>query len=139
MAFESWPETDLLKFVSPELRLQVSYDQNSDWHELTLFEHTIATVEKVPKIVNLRWAALLHDVGKPFVRTDNKRGSSNYVFHDVVGAELITGIGKRLKWSNERLDIVRELVGYHLDDASPLRQADNSSKSKVASKEHKMD
>src|SRR6266542_566809 len=124
-------ETDLLKFLLPELRLQVGYDQNSDWHELTLLEHTIATVGKVPKILNLRWAALLHDIGKPFVRTDNKRGSSNYVFHDAIGAELIYGIGKRLKWSNERLRIVKELVGYHLDDASPLRQADNSSKSKL--------
>lgn len=124
-------ESDLIKLILPELRVQGGYDQNSDYHELTLWEHTLSTVEKVPKDINLRWAALLHDVGKPFVRTDNKRGSSNYVFHDVVGAELIYGIGKRLKWSNERIETITEMVKNHLSDDSPLRKADNSSKSKL--------
>lgn len=123
-------ETDLIKFVLPELRLQREYDQNSDWHELTLDEHTFGTVAKTPNTLNLRWAALLHDIAKPFVRTENRRGRSNYVFHDVVGAELIYGIGKRLKWSNERINEVSNLVRHHLEDESPLRQADNATKSK---------
>lgn len=126
-------ETDLLKFILPELRIQIGYDQNSDYHELDLWEHTLATVSKVPKDINLRWAALLHDVGKPFVRTDNVRGTSNYVFHDTIGAELVHGIGKRLKWSNERTAAVRELIANHLSDESPLREADNSSKSMLPS------
>lgn len=121
-------ETDLMKFILPELRLQYGYDQNSDYHEMTLLEHSKATMLGVESNVTLRWAALLHDIGKPFVRTDNKRGSSNYVFHDVVGSEMILGIGKRLKWSNERLNEVQELVKHHLEDESPLRKADNASK-----------
>jgi len=120
--------TDLIKFLLPELRIQIGYDQNSDWHEYSLAEHTIKTIGATPASTTLRWAALLHDIGKPFVRTDNKRGSSNYVFHDVVGAEMIYGIGKRLKWSNERLQMMQELVRNHLSDDSPLRNADNSSK-----------
>jgi tRNA nucleotidyltransferase/poly(A) polymerase len=123
--------TDLIKFVLPELRIQSGYDQNSDWHELSLVEHTIRTVAATPTDLTLRWAALLHDIAKPFVRTDNKRGTSNYVFHDVVGAELVYGIGKRLKWSNERLQAVQELVKSHLSDDSPLRAADNGSKAKI--------
>lgn len=122
--------TDLIKFMLPELRIQSNYDQNSDWHDLTLMEHTVKTLAAVPQDVTLRWAALLHDVGKPFVRTDNKRGTSNYIFHDKVGAEIIYGIGKRLKWSNERLKAVQDLVANHLSDDSPLRKADNSSKKK---------
>ena len=124
-------DSDLLKFVLPELRLQVGYDQNSDWHDLTLWEHTLHTVDKTKADITLRWAALLHDVGKPFVRTENIRGRSNYVFHDTVGTELIYGVGKRLKWSNERLHAVSELVKHHLEDDSPLREADNSSKKKA--------
>lgn len=121
-------ETDLMKFLLPELRLQYRYDQNSDWHDLALHEHSIATMLDVPRDINIRWAALLHDVGKPFVRTDNNHGRSNYVFHDVIGAELVYGISKRLKWSNERITVVTELVRNHLSDESPLRKADNSSK-----------
>jgi tRNA nucleotidyltransferase (CCA-adding enzyme) len=122
--------TDLIKFLLPELRIQSGYDQNSDWHEYSLIEHTIRTVEAAPEDITLRWAALLHDIAKPFVRTNNKRGTSNYVFHDAVGAEMVYGIGKRLKWSNDRLQDVQELVRNHLSDDSPLRKADNSSKKK---------
>lgn len=121
-------ETGLIKFVLPELRLQHGYDQNSDYHELSLLDHSIQTASLVPADITLRWAALLHDIGKPFVRTDNIRGSSNYVFHDVVGAELIYGIGKRLKWANERIETVSDLIKNHLSDESPLRKADNASK-----------
>ena len=121
-------ESGLMKFVLPELQIQYMYDQNSDYHALTLAEHTMKTVEQSPKELNTRWAALLHDVGKPFVRTDNRRGSSNYIFHDTVGAELVYGIGKRLKWSNERLKEVQDLVKNHLSDESPIREADNFSK-----------
>lgn len=124
-------ETDLIKFMLPEMRLQWEYDQNSDYHELSLLEHSIATTEKVEPKPMLRWAAFLHDIGKPFVRTDNKRGTSNYVFHDDIGAELVYGIGKRMKWSNERLNEVQALIKHHLNDDSPLREADNSSKTKV--------
>ena len=127
-------ETDLMKFVLPELRLQFMYDQNSDYHDLPLHEHSIATMMKVEKNKDLRWAALLHDIGKPFVRTDNIRGTSNYVFHDIIGADMVIGIGKRLKWSNERINFVSDTIRHHLEDESPLREADNSSKSKLVLK-----
>lgn len=126
-------ESGLMMFMLPELYLQKDYDQNSDWHEFTLSEHSLRTVEGVPKDVTLRWAALLHDIGKPFVRTENKRGRSNYVFHELVGSEMIYGIGKRLKWSNERLNAVMELVRTHLNENNPLRKSDNQSKSTTPS------
>ncbi|MFB9654781.1 CCA tRNA nucleotidyltransferase [Pseudarthrobacter oxydans] len=120
--------TDLIKYLLPELRLQKDYDQNSDWHEYTLDEHTARTVTGVPAEPDLRWAAWLHDIGKPFVRAENKRGRSNYVHHEVIGAEIVQGIGRRLKWSNERTERISQLILHHLEDDSPLRQADNSSK-----------
>jgi tRNA nucleotidyltransferase (CCA-adding enzyme) len=118
----------LLKFMLPELWLQVGYDQNSPYHELKLWEHTIATVAQAPKDVDLRWAALLHDVGKPFVRTENKRGYSNYIMHDLVGSYIAEGIAARLKWSNARAKLVVETIRDHMKDDSPIRKADNASK-----------
>lgn len=120
--------TRLLNYMIPELAIQIGYDQDSPYHELTLWEHTLSTVDKAPLDVDLRWAALLHDVGKPYVRTQNNKGYSNYIHHDLVGAELATAIGRRLKWSNDRLGRVSETVRYHLQDASPIRAADNASK-----------
>lgn len=121
----------ILKFMLPELWVQVGYDQDSPYHDLTLWEHTMATVSKAPLDADLRWAALLHDVGKVFTRTTNKKGYSNYLMHDIVGAEVAEGIALRLKWSNQRRETVVKTIREHMRDDSPIRQADNSSKKNV--------
>lgn len=121
----------LLKFMFPELWLQVGYDQDSPYHELTLWEHTLSTVKLAPNDVNMRWSALLHDIGKPFTRVANKNGYSNYIMHDMVGSYLAEGIAARLKWPNERRETVVETICNHMRDDSPIRQADNASKSAV--------
>jgi putative nucleotidyltransferase with HDIG domain len=119
--------TRLLNFMIPPLAIQVGYDQNSTWHDLTLWEHTLATVDAAPNDVDLRWAALLHDVGKPFVRTD-RPDRSNYIMHDLLGAEIAKSVGLYLKWSNARIEKVSETIFNHLRDDSPIREADNASK-----------
>jgi tRNA nucleotidyltransferase (CCA-adding enzyme) len=116
----------------PELWLQVGYDQNTPYHELSLWEHTLSTMHLVPNDVDLRWAALLHDVGKVFVRTENKRGYSNYIMHDIVGSYIAEGIAARLKWSNQRRNTVVETILNHLKDESPIRAVDNGSKTNLA-------
>lgn len=121
-------QTRLLHFMLPELAMQVGWDQDSPYHELDLWEHTIKTVCLTEKDINLRWAALLHDIGKPYTRTINKRGYSNYVYHDAVGAEMILKIGSYLRWSKERVSMVSDIVKEHLDFSSPLHQADSDAR-----------
>jgi len=77
--------------------------------------------------VTLRWAALLHDVGKPFARAE-KPGRSTYVGHELVGAEIVERTGLYLRWSNARRGAVRELVRDHMLPDSPLKAADDSAK-----------
>lgn len=122
---EALQVSGLLRFMLPELQIQVGYDQNSPHHGLELWEHTKGVVELADK--PLRWAALLHDVAKPFTRTD-RPDRSNYIFHDVIGADMVYGIGKRLKWSNERIQEVSDLVRHHLLEDSPLRKADKEAR-----------
>jgi tRNA nucleotidyltransferase (CCA-adding enzyme) len=109
----------------PELSLQVGYDQNSPYHEFTLWEHTLKVVDGVPADINLRWAALLHDVGKPFVRLE-KSDRSTYIKHDLLGAELVERIARHLKWSNDRREVVKAHVLNHMQESSPLREADRA-------------
>jgi putative nucleotidyltransferase with HDIG domain len=122
--------TRLLNFMIPELSLQVGYDQNSPYHEFTLWEHTLKVVEGVPADINLRWAALLHDVGKPFVRLE-KSDRSTYIKHDLLGAELVERIARQLKWSNDRREEVKHLVFNHMQANSPLREADTAAHTKT--------
>jgi tRNA nucleotidyltransferase (CCA-adding enzyme) len=119
--------TGLLRFMLPELHLQVGYDQNSPYHDRTLWEHTLGVVEATPADVTLRWGALLHDIAKPFVRVE-KPGRSTYVKHDILGAEMVERLALYLKWSKKRREDVRELVRDHLLETSPLREADMSAK-----------
>jgi putative nucleotidyltransferase with HDIG domain len=120
-------ETNLLRYLLPELHLQVGYEQNSRFHDRTLFEHTLGVLEATPLDVTLRWAALLHDIGKPYMRVD-KPDRSTYVRHDLVGAELVERIALYLKWGNARREEVTTLVREHMQPDSPLRAADDSAK-----------
>jgi putative nucleotidyltransferase with HDIG domain len=120
--------TRLLHFMLPELAIQVDYNQDSPYHQLDLWEHTVKTVRLVHNGLTLRWAALFHDIGKPYVRQQNKHGYSNYTYHEVVGAELVTKIGRYLRWSNARTTGVHDLVRHHLDAGSPLEHADSDAR-----------
>jgi len=120
-------ETHLLRYLLPELELQVDYDQNSRYHDRTLWDHTVAVVAATPPDVTLRWAALLHDVAKPYVRTE-KSDRSTYVKHDLLGAEIVERTALYLKWSTARRREVRELVRDHMLESSPLKAADDAAK-----------
>jgi len=136
-ALDFFMETRLMNFMIPELALQYNYEQNSKYHNLTLWEHTKKALDNTPKDIILRWAILLHDVGKPFVRTDKffyeddgtkSLLKTNYIHHETAGAELVDKIAKYLKWSNERREQVVNLVKNHLQKDSPLKQYDEMGK-----------
>lgn len=120
-------ETGCMAFIIPELVLQHNYDQNNPHHNLNLWEHTLIVVESVPTDINMKWAALLHDIGKPFMRNDEKK-YSRYIGHDLVGAELVERTARHLKWSNEQREAVVGLVLNHMADSSPLKPYDRIGK-----------
>lgn len=120
-------ESGLLRFILPELSLQKDYEQNSRHHRYTLWEHTLRVTAAVPSEILLRWAALLHDIAKPFVRVE-KADRSIYVKHDLLGYDMVLRLGGHLRWSNERTRKVAEIVRDHLREDSVLRQSDNLAK-----------
>ena len=121
-------DLNVFKYTIPELHLQLDFDQDSPYHDFFLHMHTIKVVKLVPNDINLRWAALLHDIGKPFTRTINKRGYSNYINHELLGAEMVEKIAKYLKWSTDRRVTVVDLIKNHLKEDSVLKPYDNASK-----------
>lgn len=117
--------SNLLKYMIPELGLQHNYDQHTPYHKFSLWVHTCKVVEYSPADLNLRWAALLHDVGKPFVRTWKNTNQAMYIDHEKVGREMTIKIGTYLRWSSARIRVVSDLVNNHLQDDNPLKMADN--------------
>ena len=120
--------TRIMNFILPELSLQDGYDQNNPAHIHLLWQHTLETVKYTQKDIELRWAALLHDIAKPFVRTENAKGYSNYIKHDLLGGEFVLRLAHYLRWSNDRKNNVYNLVINHMREESPLKQADQEAK-----------
>lgn len=122
-------DTGLCRFMIPELSLQKDYEQNSRYHSHSLWDHTIRVVQSSQPDIHLRWAALLHDIGKPFVRVEKKdpdRGT--YAFHELLGHDMVVRLGTHLRWSKDRISAVSCLVREHRMPESPLRAADDDAK-----------
>ena len=118
----------IFRYIIPELQLQFEYEQNSKYHDFKLHQHTINVVVATPNKLYLRWAALLHDVAKPFVRTENKNGNSNYINHEILGADMAEKLSRHLKFSNEMRECIVDIVKNHLNDDCELREYDNKGK-----------
>jgi len=79
-----------------------------------VFAHTVQTVTLSPATHALRWAALLHDVGKVPTRTVEPGGRIRFFGHPKVGAQLAEQICRRLRMSNAQTAAIVHLVGEHM-------------------------
>ncbi len=108
-------KTGLLKQFVPELVEGVGVSQNRS-HIYTVFTHAVKALGFAAKRgygLNIRLAALFHDIAKPLVKKGEGYDSTFYN-HDIVGAKITRKILKRLKYSNEVIDKVTHLVRHHM-------------------------
>jgi poly(A) polymerase len=116
-------ETGLAARVLPELpALALERDEHHLHkdvyeHTLTVLEQSIALEERLPgggpDFVS-RFAALMHDVGKPKTRRFVGDGTVTFHHHDVVGAKLTRKRMQALRFSGDQIDAVTKLVELHL-------------------------
>ena len=104
---------DVLSVVIPEIAPMVGYDQLNHHHHFDLWEHTVQSVENIPAEPDLRLAMLLHDTGKPAVRTMDEKGEAHYRGHQSVSAEIAGRVADGLRLDRETRDRVVLLVRYH--------------------------
>jgi poly(A) polymerase len=114
--------TGLAAHVLPELpALRLERDEHHRHkdvfeHSLTVLEQAIEQEDRLPSSPDLvnRLAALLHDIGKPATRRFEAGGKVSFHHHDVVGAKLARARLTALRFSNEDVKAVSELVELHL-------------------------
>jgi len=104
----------LLTQVIPELKSSVGFQQHNPHHRYDVFTHTAHVVEAVPRELALRWAALLHDVGKPACFTLDENGRGHFKGHAKVSQEMANAILLRLKAPVLLRQQVTELIGLHM-------------------------
>ena len=113
-------QTGLGDVVLPEIGgMQMAIDEHHQHkdvyqHSLTVLRQAIALEEPGHPDLVLRWAALLHDIGKPTTRRHESDGGVSFHHHEVVGAKMVRKRMRSLKYSKQMIDDVSQLVYLHL-------------------------
>jgi len=102
----------LLKELIPELLPLIGQKQNK-YHVDDVFDHTLKVMEQTPARLELRLAALLHDVAKPDCFSFDQEGAHFYD-HDRLGADISKQILQRFKYSGKICDLVYKLILNHM-------------------------
>jgi len=109
----------VLTQVIPELAPSVGFDQRSPHHAYDVFTHISHVVETIPPTPVLRWAALLHDVGKPQAFTTDETGRGHFLDHAKIGGAMADNILRRLKAPTALREQVVFLVAHHMTPLQP--------------------
>jgi poly(A) polymerase len=119
---EAMVDSGLAAVVLPELpALRLESDEHH--HHKDVYEHTLMVVEQAIGYEKeyglegdfvLRFAALLHDIGKPATKRNEPGGAVSFHQHDLVGSRLSAARMRELKFDNATTKAVKELVRLHL-------------------------
>ena len=110
-------ETGLLEYVFPEISVMYGLDQTSEYHHKDIFFHTLEVVDNAAKLsdkLDLRLAALVHDIAKPNTRRIDKKKGYTFYGHDDYGARMLKKVSERMKFSNKTRDYIVKLTALHL-------------------------
>jgi len=117
-------QTGLAEHVLPELpKLSLEIDEHH--HHKDVYEHTLTVLEQAMQLEQthqpvsspdfvLRFAALMHDVGKPRTRRFESDGGVSFHHHEVVGAKMTRKRMQALRFSTDDTEAVSRLVELHL-------------------------
>ncbi|QRY62305.1 CCA tRNA nucleotidyltransferase [Gordonia sp. PDNC005] len=112
-------ESGLAERVLPEIPgMKLTIDEHHQHkdvyqHSLTVLKQAVDLETGDPDLV-LRWAALLHDIGKPATRRHEDGGGVSFHHHEVVGAKMVRKRMRALKYPKAIVDDVSQLVFLHL-------------------------
>ena len=122
LGLEALVDSGLAEHVLPELpALKLETDEHH--HHKDVYQHTLTVVEQaidyekdygLERDFVLRFAALLHDIGKPATRKLEAGGAVSFYHHDMVGAKLATKRMKALRFDNDTTKAVAHLIEHHL-------------------------
>lgn len=118
MGFRLLDKSGLLEILFPELvKLKGTTSVGERTHKDN-FKHTLEVLDNISKKSDdlfLRWAAVLHDIGKPYCKRYDEKTGFSFHGHELKGSRMVKPIFRRLKLPlNEKMKYVEKLVSLHL-------------------------
>ena len=113
---------DILSVPLPEIGAMVCFDQHNPHHDRDVWAHTAAVTAAIPAQPVLRWAALLHDVGKPPCFSLAEDGVGHFYGHAAESARMADGILRRLRFDTDSREEIVRLIRYHDLPIQPERR-----------------
>lgn len=104
----------LCRFI-PALEETVNFNQHSPHHAYDVYTHICHVTATVPREATLRWAALLHDVGKPACFAQDETGRGHFKGHAQVGAAMAAEILRELDAPKPLAAEVVWLIDHHME------------------------
>jgi poly(A) polymerase len=105
--------TGLNEYIVPELDMCRGVKQN-EHHDKDVFDHILEVIKNTPPDLTARLSALFHDIAKPQTKSTGEDGRVHFYEHEDRGAEMAAQIMQRLKYSNETINSVSNIVQNHM-------------------------
>src|SRR5258708_2043142 len=107
----------LLEYILPELSegIGVSQERPGRHHTTDVFTHNVMALKECPSTDPIvRFATLIHDIGKPRVQSTDEQGLVIFYNHEVAGARIAYEIAERLHFSRKEREKIVKLVRWHM-------------------------
>ena len=106
-------ELDLMRYIIPEVLPMVGMRGTAERRHKDVFNHVLQVVDKSPPTLEMRWAALLHDIAKP-ATFSMRDGQVHFFGHEIIGAQWTRDILTRLHFDRHTVERVSSLVAKHM-------------------------
>ena len=117
IAFYFMKDTNLLKYVFPELDVMSGVEIIDGKSHKDVFIHTLQVVDNAAKLTNkmkIRFAALVHDIAKPPTKKFDPIKGWTYHGHEEIGRRMLRTVAQRMKISKELRDYLMNMTKLHL-------------------------
>jgi len=114
VSFQLFKETGILEILFPDLQNCIGVGQKGS-HAFDVFEHSIYSCDGVPASeVEIRFAALFHDIGKVKALTENPDGSIQFHNHEKISSRMAYHIMKDYRFPNQFIKKICHLIEHHM-------------------------